>query len=366
MLKQKKTLYDRKKLKPLGTHTAVGHLYDLGKWKDVPYLRENHCMLPPFMICVGSRVRVMKAKEILKLRDSVFIDEYALKKFGTSAYGRVSILVGIAESGGIDFPISVVETQMGCPATQINMHELLYFTRQGQYSYNNKIINGKESIYVVRAGTCAGVNSDDPFIPSVSIGDVAIANFNIGAVGAIIQSYLGILDFVGRSAVNAKKELLKAAGFSGDFESSDIILTKDKKYLITKCSDELVGEFKKVVKLRNISFAIGPNFTKDSLYAEMGEKEFVELNKKYGVISTEMEQLVIDFLAKKFTLEGISIKTGLISAVIGAIPGKSFPTTEKEKKAAKEAEEKILLITKEVFGRIALSSFDYVFDDSSV
>lgn len=356
MLKQKTTIYDRKKLKPLGVHTAVGHLYELGKWKDVPYLKENGGMLPPFMICVGSRVRVMRAKDILKLREPVFIDDYALKNFGTSAYGRVSILVGMAEFGGISFPLSVVETQMGCPATQINLHELLFFSKQGYYNYENRIIRGGDSVYVVRAGTCAGVNDyASSQQPAIRIGDIVIANFNLGAIGAAIQSHLGILDFVGRSASSdARVEKLKSLA-DYDVSSDKIFATWDKKYLVTRCSLDLVDNLWKVAKAHRIAVAVGPNFTKDSLYAEMSEKDFVELRRQYSVISTEMEQLIIDFLAKKFTEKGVRVKSGLISAVVGAIPGKSFPTTEKEKNAAKEAEEKILILAKEAFGRIAQS-----------
>src|SRR5271157_1824116 len=120
-MKMAKFLKGRETIEPLGAHTCLGHLHSLRKWKDIPYLKENHGMLPPFIIAVGSRVRVAKAPEILGLKDPVFLDETARATVGLSAYGRVAMVVGLFEKAGIQTPIAVVETQMGCSATQINL-----------------------------------------------------------------------------------------------------------------------------------------------------------------------------------------------------------------------------------------------------
>ncbi len=331
----------KERLKPLGIHTAVGHLHELEKWKDIPYLKDNEGMLPPFMIAVGSRVRVKKAVYVLGMKNPIFLDEEALARFGLEAYGRISMLIGVVEHDGFPVPLSVVETQMGCPATQINLKEALYFTREDGYNLNGRWIKSN-GIYVVRAGTCGGVNSFSPSKAKVSIGDIVIANESYGLVGAIMQSALSKLSFAGI-------DLMEAVA-----ENQGLSISNDRRYLKTECSKELIEYLKKAAKSLGLdNIVVGPNFTKDSLYAEMGEEEFAKLRDDYGIVSTEMEEMMIDVIASEFRREGITVHSGLVIAAVGAIPGKSFAETEEEKKAASEAENNTLRIAARTFGEIA-------------
>ncbi|MEM4272668.1 MAG: hypothetical protein QXH30_03685 [Candidatus Bilamarchaeaceae archaeon] len=324
------TIPARERVRPLGVHTAVGHLHDFGKWKEIPYLRENEGMLPPFMISVGSRIRAEDAPAMLRLSETVRIDSMAEKAAGRHAHGRVSLSLGIATFEGFDFPILIAESQMGCPAAQINMKELLYFSRQDRYSFYGKEIKS-DSTYVIRAGTCAGVNSFDCAKRQMQIGDLAIADSSMGSVGALIQSCLGNLHFAGSRIENGA-------------ESFGITIFEELKSLKTISSPFLVSRLSKIAAKMGLSHCIGANFTKDSLYAELGEKEFAHLRDAGGIISTEMEQMALDALAAEFCNAGIPVHAALIAAVVGAIPGKSFPETEEEKRAARNAEENAMVV----------------------
>jgi len=306
-------------------------------------------MLPPFITAVGSRARVKKAPSVLNMKDPVFIDEEALKKFGLNAYGRVSMLIGIIEYERLSVPIAVVETQMGCPATQINLRETLYFARDDGYNVNGTEIKS-DGIYVVRAGTCAGVNSFSPSERKISIGHIVITNENYGSIGAIIQSTLSALNFVGIN-VSEKIDVLRKILS----EHRTLFMSHDEQNLRTICSVRLLLRLQEAADVLGLKNVVGPNFTKDSLYAEIKDEGFAWLRENYGVVSTEMEEAVIDVLAAEFRKEGVEVHSGLISAVIGAIPGKSFPETEEEKRLAHEAENNTLRVTATAFCEIAKS-----------
>ena len=86
---ESRILAAREKVKPLGAHTSMGHLHAMQKWKDLPFLRENEGMLPPFIICVGDRRRVLSAPSVLNLKNYAFIDQEAAK-IDPVMYGRDS------------------------------------------------------------------------------------------------------------------------------------------------------------------------------------------------------------------------------------------------------------------------------------
>ncbi|MEW6035702.1 MAG: hypothetical protein AB1529_03760 [Candidatus Micrarchaeota archaeon] len=342
-------LRQRSAVKPLGSHTVVGHLHELGKWKDIPYLRENNGMLPPFIIAVGSRVRVMKAQSLLKLKDAVMIDEEARGRFGLSCYGRVAMLVGKMSYRGLDVPLAVVETQMGCSATQINLKETLYFARHDGYQTDTGGVKS-DAAYVIRAGTCAGVNSFAPSEVRVGIGDILIATESYGSIGALIQSTMQSLNYTGINIAEKADLLRKMISQYGALR-----LSHDAQSLATSCSTRLVLRLQEAADVMNIRNFVGPNFTKDSLYAEIGEDGFAMLRDTYGIMSTEMEEPVIDVLAGEFRKAGVPVYSALISAAIGAIPGKSFAETPQEKKMAADAESNAVKIAARALCNVALS-----------
>ncbi|MBU0532050.1 hypothetical protein KKB44_01005 [Candidatus Micrarchaeota archaeon] len=337
----------RKLLKPLGSHTAVGHLHELKKWKELPYLRDNNGMLPPFIIAVGSRVRVMKAREILNFDDPVFIDQEALGRVGINAFGRVSVLVGVSEIGDYPVPLLVIETQMGCPATQIILREAMYYAREDGYVFSGTEVRS-DGIYVTRVGTCAGVNSHASSEPRISIGDILIANETYGSIGSVIQSAIGEINFTGICVAERVDEMRKIL-----LTKKAIRLSDDLHSILTKSMPRSVTNLQMAARDLGLPVMIGANFSKDSLYAEIGEEGFVRMRDVYGVLSTEMEQQQIDVLAAEFREAGVAAYSGLVSAVIGAIPGKSFPETKAERNAAAQAEENAIKIAAKAFSNIA-------------
>jgi uridine phosphorylase len=339
----------REAVKKLGAHTAVGHLHELNRWKDIPYLDKNEGMLPPFIINVGSRVRVKIAKEILNFENPVFIDEEALGKVGLKAYGRVSMLLGVMKDDGFRFPLAVVETQMGGPAAEINVKEILYFARENGYAIDNAKMES-DGVYLIRAGTAGGVNSHSQAEIKLAIGDVVIASESYGSVGTVIQSVLGEPSYTGIKVADKVDEMRTLLS-----EHRTLFLSHDRKNLRTECSDKIVLNLQQAALELGFRSFLGANFTKDSLYAEMGEDFFAWLRDNYGVTSTEMEQLTIDAVGAEFRKAGIAVYTGLVSAAIGAIPGKSFPETEEEKKRADKAEENALQVAARALGNIAKS-----------
>jgi len=339
MSQNSRIIQARQRVKPLGIHTAAGHLQKMQRWKEISFLKENNGQVPPFIISVGSRTRVLEAPYLLGLKNWAFIDEEAKEKFGIGSFGRVSLCIGIAQAQERKFPLMVAESQMGCPAAQINVRELLYFADPGGY-FLEGTRHKSDGLYVIRAGTCGGVNSKNPEEKKVAkIGDIAIAQESIGSVGTLIQSRFGALDFVQR---DISREVSGTSHFS-----------PDRKHLATKSSKLVVEALVAAARANKIDFLSGANFTKDSLYAEMGEDDFAALRDKYGVVSTEMEQMALDTLAHEFTSLGLPVHSGLVSAVIGAIPGKSFPETEEEHKRAKNAEENAVILAKDALGGLA-------------
>ncbi|MGV8177061.1 MAG: hypothetical protein ACP5NX_04635 [Candidatus Bilamarchaeaceae archaeon] len=326
------------KLKPLGNHTAIGLLNEAGNANKVPYLKDNAGLLPPFMIAVGSRVRVEKSVNFLGLKNAVLIDQYAKRKFGLDSSGRVSVLVGVYRPGkGPGMPVSIVETQMGCPATQINIKEALYFSSHDGYTLGRRKYES-DAVYVVRAGTCAGVNSRNRSEVALDIGDIAITSETYGSIGAIFQSSLESVHFLGdlRDAFDRLRVPL--------MENQLVDISHDGRTLKTFSSPRLLFRLQRSADSLGLVNLVGANFSKDSLYGELGEDGFAALRDSYGVVSTEMEQAIINVLAREFTREGIPVHSGLVSAVIGAIPGKSFYDTPEEKARALKAEENAMLI----------------------
>jgi len=337
---------DRTAVMPLGNHTALGYLQESERFKEIPYLKLNDGKAPPWIIAVGDRRRVWKSIPLLKLRDAVLIDDEARKRFGEDESGRVALVVGIIEREGFRMPICVIETQMGCSGTQINLKELTYYSNETGYKLWGKKIQS-DGIYIVRAGTCAGVNSRNKSEFQVNIGDLFIATETYGTVGALIQSIIGKIHFVG----DVKEHMQQFMEIMRQHQILDLGYLGEN--LRTTCSPRLVLQLQHAADRRGLKNYAGPNFSKESLYAELGEDGFAALRDSYGVISTEMEQMVVDALAGEFRKAGISVHSGLISAAIGAIPGKSFPVTVEDKRLAKEAEQNALIVAADTLFNIA-------------
>ncbi|MEM4336027.1 MAG: hypothetical protein QXY61_03410 [Candidatus Anstonellales archaeon] len=329
---------ERNGIKFFGSHTVVGILNE-NKLFDLKYIKENGGRLPPYIIAVGDRRRVWKAKNLLE--EFVLLDEEA-KRFGLDFAGRVAVAVG--KFKGV--PVCVFETQMGCPATQINANEILYFSDdEGYFVDGDRVVS--DGIYIIRVGTCAGINAGDNVAPVLEIGDVVISERSFGSVGAILQSYIGkinFLDGVERKDIISSRLVKEAISLDG----------RDRT-LMAEESEVIIYSLKAHAENKRIRYFVGNDFTKDSLYAEFSEEDFVFLRKNYGVITTEMEQLSIDALAAVYRNAGIPVHSGLISSVVGVIPGKSFPDKEEEFRKVERAEQNSLEIALNALYSIAKS-----------
>ena len=132
------------------------------------------------------------------------------------------------------------------------------------------------------------------------------------------------------------------------------MLSSDLKNFRTSTSRRLLLALQVSADSLGIRNFVGPNVSKDSLYAEMSEETFANLRDKYGIIGTEMEQLAIDALCSGFKKKSnIEVHSGLVSAVVGTVPGKSFAESEEEIKLAELAEVNIMKVAADALHGIA-------------
>jgi len=109
--------------------------------------------LPPFVVLVGDRRRVDFVCEFLE-NACVLTDEMASKGLNR---GRCQVAVGLFKGT----PVVVCETQMGGPATEIIVRELLSSQVMGQqFEYEGRLLKA-DAKYVIRVGSCAGLNDPD-------------------------------------------------------------------------------------------------------------------------------------------------------------------------------------------------------------
>lgn len=290
----------------LGEHTAISLLQRADKYRKIPYLKENEGSVAPRILCVGDRRRVWNTLELLE--DSVLIDQKARGLYGDSYAGRVAVGIGLRTYRGKRVPITVLETQMGSSAQDINAWEILAHAKQ-EYRAGRKTID-HQKIVVLRAGTCGGIIETPK---QMQIGDIAVASGSFGD-GATLRQRLGILS---PYAPNTENEFRKKWGDLGnDF-------TEDGVFPFAKSSQELIESITEVAGRKKT--LKGANFTKESLYAEADEEMTRDLRRKYGAITTEMEHLGLATIAQMYERDAkIRVLNGLISVVVGTIPGGSF------------------------------------------
>lgn len=309
-----------RKINYLGKHTTIGYLTP-AEWEKIPYLKENNGLLPSLIIAAGDSRRVTKAVQFLGLKNVVNLHEEGERLLGPVGRGRVDLIIGEFVHLEKRVPITIVETQMGMPATEIVLKEVFAHC-------------DKNEIYVIRVGTAGGINLRDGSGVNVGIGSIINAEFNIGFSGAIIESLAG-LDFFDKKTPELFRKKWTASGG---------LFTADGKFPMAKNSVSLIEAIDAAAEELHVKSIRAGNFSKDSLYAEMDEDSFIELRKKYNVISTEMEQIVISKLSQELASCGINIHTGLVSGIIGTLPGESFTSNKKQAIQAEKAEETILKI----------------------
>ncbi|WP_455285546.1 phosphorylase family protein [[Eubacterium] cellulosolvens] len=318
----------------LGRHTTLSYVIDRRRiWERVPYLRENEGRAPPLVLAVGDRRRVYAIAR--RLRRPAFLSEIAARLSSqrfrdkdlpfAPEFGRVAVAVGLVSSS---VPVLVVETQMGAPATQIIMNEVLSDELTSTEYRVGKVMISVPHKVVIRVGTAGGINCQGA--PPIKVGDIVNATHSIGATGAVIQSLLR-LDFWSPGA--AEEFRTRWIGLGSDFTITEAGHPR------VECSEDVVEALDVAGRrLARGAYRKGGNVTKDSLYAELSQDMFLDLCRTQNCRSTEMELSAIAVAAHENNAH-----FGMISAVVGLLPGASFTESEGPKVAAEQRSLRVAL-----------------------
>jgi len=309
----------------LGRHTALSLLKQRPSvWRRIPFLKDNDGHAPPIVIAVGDRRRVYAIAH--RLRNPVLLHEAGTKlanprrakHLPSVDFGRIAMAIGTVAS----IPVLVVETQMGSPATQIILNEVLSNQlTSNEYRIGSKTISLPHKI-VIRIGTAGGINCDSP--PLIRVGDVVNASHSVGAPGAIIQA-LSRLDFWHQDVYEQFSSKWSELG-------PDFTITRGGHPRV-ECSADVLGAIEAAgIRLAKNAYRRGGNITKDSLYAELSDDIFLELCRTENCRTTEMELSAIAVTAQEH-----QASFGMISAVVGVLPGSSFARHQKMRIAEERA-----------------------------
>ena len=324
----------------LGRHSALAYLVSRRRvWRRIPYLRENEGRAPPLVLAVGDRRRVYAIAR--RLRKPVLVPEAAARLShrgvsdrnlrSTPEFGRVAMAIGLVSRA---VPVLVVETQMGAPATQIIMDEVLsdeltstdYRARKARIRLPQKV--------VIRVGTAGGINCEGK--PAIKVGDIVNATHSIGATGAVIQSLLR-LDFWRSAALEQFRNKWVSLG-------PDFTITEEGDPRV-ECSEDVVEALDVAGRqLGGGAYLKAGNITKDSLYAELSPEMFLKLCRTYNCRSTEMELSAIAVAARQKRAD-----FGMLSAIIGVLPD-SFAESERVKSIAERRSLQVALEAIRILG----------------
>eukprot|EP00764_Aduncisulcus_paluster_P009940 gnl/Carplike_NY0171/3370_a4535_427.p1 GENE.gnl/Carplike_NY0171/3370_a4535_427~~gnl/Carplike_NY0171/3370_a4535_427.p1 ORF type:complete len:355 (+),score=104.49 gnl/Carplike_NY0171/3370_a4535_427:415-1479(+) len=319
-------------LEVLGVHTVIPHI--VNNWddvkdifKDCPLVTLNRGKIPPYIIACGDRNRVEYISGLLDEGTAVLLNE-RMKAHGKPA-GRVAVALGTYKG----VPVAVFEHLMGTPSVEILVKEVTspeYCAVHEPYKVPTTVFRPPEVVHLVRVGSCGGVNSpDSPELSVVQCGDIIIMNKVIGVTGCDIQSITGSLDLLSTKTVEKARATLLDLGFEEEGDDK-ILVKKSDPGVSSKLSAGAVAARAKLVK----DFPVDPEhkFTshvlgytsKDSLYCESNEEEFMALRKDHGVACSEMEASCLVRLSAQREVSSAPLRAGAVCGVIGAIPGESF------------------------------------------
>ena len=337
--KQDEAFILRPRIDYLGRHTTIAYL-EPEQWKEIPYLKENGGCLPPYIMALGDARRVRRAVSELELENPLLLHEAGEKALGPVGRGRVDIVIGIYRHQGRPIPLAIVETQMGMSPTQIIIREVLSHTALSYSFDGGSVSSGK--IYVVRAGSAGGINLSEGAAEGSEVGDVVNAVFSTGFSGALIQAAAGI-DLYDPETRELFGRVWKEWGHG---------FTPDRKYPKADSDPEVVTAIKEAARDLGVRCHDGGNFSKDSLYAESRDDVFLALRERYGIMSTEMEHLGLAALAGECGTRSLPVATGLVSGVIGVMPGESFDLSPESRERAEGVEGDVLRIAARALWRI--------------
>lgn len=259
----------------LGRHTCLSYLFAAGPPADPPLLREG---LPPWILATGDRRRVDRIRA--RLEDPLDLRAFARERLGELAGARVDVALGTYRG----LPVLAVETQMGGPATEIILREVL----------DPSFHPGGGARAVIRVGTCGTVHPDPDETPPL-----AIAEFAAGYSAAIEQARRGVLAPPAPRSTEALPP--------GDSSQAPPRLPCSPA--VTAALAAAVGDV-----APGTSFLTGGCFSKDSLYAEQ-DRRFAAILGDLGCVATEMELATIGPVAAS-----LGVLWGGIMATAGRVP----------------------------------------------
>jgi uridine phosphorylase len=106
-----------------------------------------------------------------------------------------------------------------------------------------------------------------------------------------------------------------------------------------ECSRDVVAALDEAGRrLATEAYHRGGNITKDSLYAELSDDIFLDLCHAHNCRSTEMELSAIAVSAQEKNAH-----FGMVSAIVGTLPGASFAESEKTKTLAEQRSLRVAL-----------------------
>ncbi len=312
----------------------------------------------------------------------------SLADFINADAGRVNLAIGVFEYNGKPLPLTILETQMGCSAQDINAWEALVNSREDGYMLGRTEVPA-QGLVAIRAGTCGGIivpdgkggQLEEPFI---GIGDVVNATYSF-ADGATVRQRMGAWSSLDAADISSFRESWdartnslgggqnqRAAGNGGGAGAAAFLkagpvqqnrttsnrmnarFSKDLAWPIVHSSADVIAALSESARGLGLACHEGGNFTKESLYLESDEERVKDLRRKYGALSTEMEHFGLAHLTNELSWAGIPAQNGLISTVVGTVPGGSFamPGSREEEKA-NESQGKMLEAAMRALWKIA-------------
>jgi uridine phosphorylase len=299
----------------LGVHTLVPGLTSLPAAYKGTILEHSKGFLPPYLVVCGDRRRVEHIASFLE--NATLLRPQVARAGGDPS--RVEVAVGTYKGT----PIAAIETEMGCPATEIIVREVVsdlasrLSFRQGNFQFQ------APHRYVIRLGSAAGINGTQG--PPVKPFDAVIATHSVGVSGADIQALTGNLNFFDTRLLSQASATMQKLGYTSSTDKQgqvwhSLAVSPDLRSAMVRASKLL----KPPAENKEMQVLELGNFSKDSLYAEANEKSFTELRDLFGVGTSEMELATITRVAAQSKLHNQPLSVGQLTLVVGTIPGLSF------------------------------------------
>mmetsp|Transcript_2361 Transcript_2361/g.3538 ORF Transcript_2361/g.3538 Transcript_2361/m.3538 type:complete len:277 (-) Transcript_2361:2-832(-) len=200
----------------LGVHTLMPYLQKKPEAYKGTILEDSKGMLPPYCICMGDTRRVRSTTKYFDEGSAVILNDRMLKANGNP--GRITVAVGTYKGT----PIVAFEHQMGSPAAEIIVREMVSNKiMTNEFKLGETVFNS-DAKYVFRVGSAAGINcyngpeeekKQELRSPVVNAYDCIVASHQVGISCADYSAMTGSINSLSLSHVEEVKEKLKKMGY---------------------------------------------------------------------------------------------------------------------------------------------------------